>query len=139
MIMQRLRRTRFLPPYTPSGRTTFPQTATPGVYLIQKAGEIRYVGYSAKDLYKTLYRHFQEWNDPRGERVVYKQLHDVRVRVLYTRTGAQARELERALILHHKPKDNTEKHRGYRLTDEGHSLVKAAEDTSFYSPDEAPF
>lgn len=138
-MAQRLRRTRFLPPYLPSGRTTFSEAGCPGCYIITKAGRIRYVGFSANNVYKTLYRHFQKWNDPRQERVTYMQRHDVRVRVLYTPSAAKARELERALIIKHQPPDNTDKLKGYRLTDEGHTLVTASEDNTFYSPGEAPF
>lgn len=76
--------------------------------MIYKDGVLRYVGYSASDIYKTMYRHFQNWPDAKQIRVVYKQLHDVKVRVIYC-TPEQAAKLERALIIKHQPRDNPQK------------------------------
>lgn len=137
--MARMKRTRTLPPYRSDGRTTFPKRDVPGVYLIHKAGQLRYVGFSASSVYKALYRHFQRWNEPRRERVTYTQLHDVRVRVIYTRTGQQAAQLERALIVKHRPKDNPNKLKEYVLTSDGRDLLKEAAAAGFAIGDEAPF
>jgi len=67
-------KSRFLPPYNETGGTTFKDTVSkPGVYLIKNSvGEIIYVGYSKNNLYRTLYRHFQVWND-RNPRITYKK------------------------------------------------------------------
>lgn len=137
--MPQLIKTRFLPPYTPSGKTTFPGRDRCGVYLIQKAGELRYVGMSRSNVYKSLYRHFQTWNDPNGPRVVYKQLHDVRVRVVYTDTAARAVQLERALIIQHRPPDNPDKLERYIHTDAGKAMVRQVEDAAFTPLDDIPF
>lgn len=77
-----MKRTRLKPPYNDEGRTNFPARHVPGCYLIYRDGawdrQLRYVGMSASDVYKALYRHFQVWNDKaaeaglRGERIVYK-------------------------------------------------------------------
>jgi hypothetical protein len=54
-------KTKFLPPYDENGKTNFPSRKRTGVYLIKENGIIVYVGYSGKDLYKTMYRHFEQW------------------------------------------------------------------------------
>ncbi|MCF8460455.1 MAG: hypothetical protein K9G46_07005 [Flavobacteriales bacterium] len=140
------KKTRFLPPYKKSGRTTFPESnGRKGVYLIKLDGKLSYVGFSGSDLYKALYRHFQEWNDRRAPRVVYPP--DLRdrctVRVVYCNTAAQAAKLEKALILFHQPKDNPDKLERYQL-----SLADAPafgqmlddyEEAEFIPPTEVPF
>jgi excinuclease UvrABC nuclease subunit len=82
----------------------------PGVYLIFKNEKIVYVGFSSYNIYKTLYRHFQTWNDPTQQRVVYsKNDPSIKVRVIYC-SPTKAKKLESALILKYKPKDNPEKY-----------------------------
>lgn len=148
-----MKRTKLKAPYNDDGSTAFPARNVPGVYLIYKERkgfigedrELRYVGYSFKDVYKALYRHFQEWNDrqaelgQRGERTTYKLLSGIKVRVIYCQTGAQARELERALIIKHRPADNPDKLELYELTEEGKELAKVPENAEFITNDEAPF
>lgn len=137
--MSTVKRTRALPPYTDKGRTTFPVRNVPGVYLIYKAGTLRYVGYGSADVYKALYRHFQTWNDPRKERVTYVQLHDVRVRVIYCKSGRKAAELERALIVKYRPQDNPDKLRQHSLDRALSALAKEAEEAGLTYNEEAPF
>jgi hypothetical protein len=146
-----MKRTRLLKPYKEDGSTTFPARNLPGVYIIYKAGgllsdpALKYVGFSARDVYKALYRHFQVWNDKqvnrgeRGERVTYSPPGAYRVRVIYTRTAAQARELEKALILKHQPPDNPDKLEGYLLTPAGTTMARQAKDAPFTDNMEAPF
>jgi len=93
------------PPYT-NGKPTFKKRRRPGVYLIFKHGVLRYVGYSGADLYKALYRHFQQWNDKTQVRVQYTNLAGIKVRVIYTNTKLQASRLEKALIIKEQPPDN---------------------------------
>lgn len=142
-------KTRFLRPYKANGRTTFPESMSrPGVYLIKLDGKLSYIGYSGSDLYKALYRHFQEWND-RGPRVVYPPQMRERclVRVVYTNTAAQAAKLEKALILLHQPIDNPDKLERYqmKLTDAPAfgAALDSYESASFVSPthsfEEDPF
>jgi len=92
-------------PYT-NGKPTFKLRKRPGVYLIYKAGVLRYVGYSGSDLYKAMYRHFQQWNDKTQIRVNYNYLEGITVRVILTNTKQQASRLEKALIIKEKPTDN---------------------------------
>ena len=148
------KRTKLLPPYQEDGTTTFPLRNQPGVYLIYRERngilgserELRYVGYSSSDTYKALYRHFQTWNDRqadagmRNERTVFKVRGGIKVRVIYTRTPAQARELERALIIKHRPPSNPDKLELYELTDHGKDLAEVPANADWMADlNEAPF
>jgi hypothetical protein len=82
-----------------------------GVYFIRsmRTGKIVYVGHSTTQLHKTIYRHFQEWNDRqqngrRFERKTYSK-YGYEVRFIKT-TAAQAERLERYFIQKLKPRDN---------------------------------
>ncbi len=80
-----------------------------GVYLIFKNSTLRYVGYSSYNVYKTLYRHFQSWNDPQQVRITYSPNDDeIKVRVIYC-NNTKAKKLESALIIRYEPKDNPDK------------------------------
>jgi len=107
-------KTRLYSPYTPNGKTTFPDRQKSGVYLIYKNDVLRYVGFSANDLYKTMYRHFQNWTDSSQKRVVYKNLKDIKVRVVYC-TPVMAAKLERALIIKYSPTDNPQKLLNFKM------------------------
>lgn len=145
-----MKRTRLLKPYKEDGSTTFPARKQKGVYLIYRATflgdpKLRYVGYSGSDVYKALYRHFQTWNDrqarlgQRQERITYSPPGSYRVRVVYTNSKAQAAELERALIIRHKPPDNPDKLELFELTRAGQGYVQQAEAAAFVDDLEAPF
>ena len=108
---------RRLKPYHANGKTTFNVQNKPGVYLIYVDDKIDYVGYSGTNLYKTLYRHFQKWNDPNQTRVTYnKNRNDITVRVVYTVTPNHAFKLEKALINKYKPKSNPSQYLDYTPT-----------------------
>jgi hypothetical protein len=134
-------RTRLVPPYTANGRAVFPTRQRPGVYLIFRADGLRYVGFSASDVYKALYRHFQAWNDNSRDRprAVYPKGGATRVRVIYTNGGAQAARLERALIIRFRPKDNPEKLLSYDLGEDERAAMERAASAPFIDPDPAPF
>ena len=105
---------RFKPPYRKNGKTAFPESQKKkGVYIIKIDGKIAYIGMSGYNLYKTLYRHFQSWNDKTQKRISYVDLLNskskILVRIIYTNTVSQAANLERALILKYKPTDNPDK------------------------------
>lgn len=145
-----MKRTRLLKPYKEDGSTTFPARQKRGVYLIYRVrllGEpvLRYVGFSGVDVYKALYRHFQVWNDrqanrgERSERVTFSPPGSYRVRVVYTRTKAEAVELEQALIIKHQPPDNPDKLELYALTQEGKRLATEADRAPFVENIEVPF
>ena len=117
MKTNKLQKTRLLPPYK-NGKPTFKKRNKPGVYLIYDySNNLRYVGYSGNNLYRTMYHHFQAWNDEKQIRITYNP--DMyQVRVIYTHTPQQAQRLEKALIIHKKPTDNPQKYWITNTTDE---------------------
>lgn len=84
-----------------------------GVYLIYKGDTLVYCGYSSNNVYRTLYRHFQEWGSSQQIRTVYTNLKDIKVRVIYCKNPKQASQLEKAIIIKHKPRDNQNKYSLY--------------------------
>lgn len=116
----RIKKSRWLPPYVSGrepafmqyGKTTFEETRLrSGVYFIKdERGKLVYIGKSEKDLYRTLYRHFQKWNHPFQEVVTYRgrDLSLFRVRVILC-SPKRATRLETHFLLEHNPPDNIEK------------------------------
>ena len=108
-----MKKSRFKKPYTAAGKTNFPETQGKfGVYIIKKDGIIDYIGYSQYDLYKIMYRHFQDWKNkpstkfPQKRTTYSKNMRSrITVRVVLT-TKLQALRLEKALIVKYKPKNN---------------------------------
>lgn len=114
-----MKRSAFVEPYNTDGSTTLRAIANkPGIYIIKEDNQIVYIGYSSNNLYRTLYRHFQQWTGGRGESkagVSYKNrmhLHKYTVRAVIT-TPTQAPKLEAALIEKHQPRDNELKLKKY--------------------------
>ena len=109
-----MKKTKYFEPYNKAGKCNLTQNqgACAGVYIIYKDLKPVYVGYSASNLYKTMYRHFQNWNDPTQRRVSYSNLKGIKCRVIFT-TVKRAQILEEALILKLKPRDNENKLRLY--------------------------
>lgn len=106
-----MQKTKFFNPYNSDGTTNLSRfKGLAGVYIIKSKdgifskGEIKYIGYSGTNLYKTLTRHFQSWNDPKQIRVTFSK-HSVVVRIIIT-TPAKAPLLEAALLKRHSPSDN---------------------------------
>lgn len=135
-----MKRTRRRRPYSDGGRTSFPLRRVPGVYLIyDDQGGLVYVGYGAKEAYKPLYRHFQVWNDKTRVRTTFdRDTHTVRI--IYTRTAAQAARLERALIIKHRPPGNPNKLEQYELGEDLKRIAEAGESAPFMPrAEEAPF
>ncbi|MDP2059608.1 MAG: hypothetical protein Q8J97_07705, partial [Flavobacteriaceae bacterium] len=68
-----MKKFKFLPPYKSPGKTSFPETQNrSGCYIIKENNKIVYVGMSARNLYKTLYRHFEHWSHKLQEVITYK-------------------------------------------------------------------
>ena len=90
------------------GRKNF---SASGVYLIRERGVFRrpviYVGSSETNLYRTLYRHFQTWNDRRQERYTYSQ-NKYEVKVVLC-PPKMALRLEARYIKALQPRDNKDK------------------------------
>jgi len=107
-----MKKTRYKEPYNRKGKTNFPDRERPGVYVIKEkdSGKIVYVGYSANNLYRTMYRHFQQWNHSEQPVISYanKGPQNYLCRVIYC-TAKQAVTLEEMLILKYKPEDNPQK------------------------------
>lgn len=113
-----MKKTGIFRPYTPDGNFTLKATG-PGVYILRKAGKITYIGFSATDVRKTMYRHFQKWNDKRHpenrraflyDRVTYKdERSQFACQVIFCKTGREASILENAMILKYTPRDNRAK------------------------------
>ncbi len=134
-----MKKFKFFQPYKSNGQTTFPETRKKsGCYLIKENGKLVYVGYSAYNLYKTLYRHFQRWNHSTQEVISYKgkTRNKYTVRIIYC-TPAQAAKLEKALILKHQPRDNAQKYAGHQETKAEKAIL---EDYEFIpTSNECPF
>lgn len=107
MIKEKLKN---ISPYNEKGKPTFKKRNVKGVYIIRNKKEILYIGYSGVDLYKTMYRHFQKWDDYSQVRVEYKNISNLKIDIILTSTKLQASRLEKALIIKYKPKDNPEQY-----------------------------
>jgi len=116
--MDKIKFTKKVPAYT-GAACTLKQTGC-GCYIIYKDAKPVYVGMSRTDLKKTLYRHFQEWNDRRTdwtrkkeniERVTYfgQDKGRFKISVCWCKTPRLAAIVESHLIFTLKPKDNSNK------------------------------
>jgi hypothetical protein len=105
-------KTKWFPPYVVKNNKLKPNLRigakkfNTGVYIVKdaKTNNILYVGYSGSNLYKTMYRHFQVWNDSQQDRIKFKKS-GYKVRVIFC-SAAQAQRLEVYLIDKYKPKFN---------------------------------
>lgn len=133
---------RFKAPYKPNGKTNFPEALShPGVYLIKENGKLVYIGMSQSNVYKTMYRHFQSWDDNRQIRVTYKdkmKRNDYTARVVYC-TAAQAARLEAGLILKHRPRDNENKFDQYTMDFQDKKVLSEYEATPTIAIEDVPF
>lgn len=135
-------KTRFVAPYA-NGKINLPvcpRCAQTGVYFIKsnRTGKIIYIGYSASNLYKTISRHFQTWNDKSQQRFVYGRDHYT-VRVIFT-NAERAALLEKFLIVKHNPRDNKMKYDNYLTPAEERKAEKIEEAAQWLSiSDEVPF
>lgn len=73
-----------------------------GVYFIKENGILVYIGSSRNNCTKTLYRHFQKWNDKRFNRIVYDRKY---CEVAFIEVD-NYHELEVEFIRLFKPRDN---------------------------------
>ena len=133
-------KTTWFDPYTKKGVQTLKDTGA-GVYLIKRKStkKVTYIGYSGDNVKKTMYRHFQSWDDSRQKRVSYHlQPGAYSCRVIWCKTANEASNLEEALIIKLKPSDNTMKIERYL---EKHIRAITEEiDAEFISPAEpCPF
>jgi len=95
-------------------KTMYPKISNKaGVYLIRSVKDrkkILYVGFSASNLYKALYRHFQYYNDKDYQnRTEYEDVSEYEV-MIYVCKEEFAHSLERYFIKTLKPIDNWKKY-----------------------------
>jgi Uri superfamily endonuclease len=112
-----LQKLRYFPPYKEKRKCSFKNlNRTKGVYIIKENNVIVYIGKSNYDLYKTLYRHFQRWNDKRLYRVTYidyMSSNSYLCAVIPTSDILETDDLEKRLIFQEQPRDNREKYEKY--------------------------
>ena len=113
-MAKNIKKIRWAAPYIEiKGReaANFELKHVPGVYLIRDkiTHQLLYIGFSGSNLYKTMYRHFQSWNDRQQIRITYDR-DRVQVRVVYCRSASVASKLEKGLIIKYEPKDNPQKY-----------------------------
>lgn len=119
-------------PYT-AGKPTFKLRGRPGVYIIFDNTAVRYVGYSAHDVYKTMYRHFQSWQDKTQQRVTYSpKNNNLTARVIYTNTPGQAIKLETAARIKYNPTDNPQKIADFEITPQENAIFDKANTIKYY-------
>ncbi len=119
-------------PYT-NGKPTFKLRGRPGVYIIFDNKAVRYVGHSQNDVYKTMYRHFQSWNDKTQKRVTYNpKNNNLTARVIYTNTPKQAIQLETAARIKYNPTDNPQKIADFEATPQENAIFDKANTIKYY-------
>lgn len=117
--------------------------------MIKKGKKIVYVGHSKTDVKKTLYRHFQVWNDVRNyetrvrqgyDRVTYQgyNLNEFLVKVIYTKTSREAELLEQIFIEKFKPIDNVQKIMMFSETEQN-TVIEDLEKGEVIESDDLPF
>jgi excinuclease UvrABC nuclease subunit len=108
-----------------------------GVYIIKSKtdGKVKYVGHSTTSLKKTLYRHFQNWNDRQQDRQVYdKNKYLIKI---YRTSKAVAPRLEKYLIDKFKPVHNKMKYPS--LFEQGEQENPYKNFFQSYTTEELPF
>lgn len=102
-----------LPKNGKRGQTNLtPYTGKKGVYKIYENTKLVYVGSSTTNLYKTILRHFQKWNDTKQiRRISYKnrigkRSYTFRVELMPKASDKEIELKEYRLIKRYKPRDN---------------------------------
>ncbi len=101
---------KFAPPYNKNGKANFPLRDKAGIYIVKEAGVIVYIGKSRNNLYRTMYRRFEKWEEPNLSFDLAKKY---TVRVIYC-TDKQADSLEKKLILKYEPKHNLNQYKEFQ-------------------------
>lgn len=115
-------------PYDKDGKTNFLRLTRHkyGVYIIRdkKTQKIKYIGHSASNLYKTLYRHFQYYSDKNLQyRAMYNKTDNVEICLLLT-NKTNAPKLEMALIKEFKPEDAFFKYENIEVKTKGNKIFE---------------
>ena len=89
-----------------------PENVTPGIYFIWKKDELLYIGHSKTNVIRAMYRHFYTWNNKQQTRVTYTgDISGIYVNLIPLNSADIAVQMEKALIMALKPKDNEDKFR----------------------------
>ena len=110
-----------------------------GVYIIRDEAtkHIVYIGYSGTNLYKTLYRHFQSWEDKSQVRFTYPKT-GYTVRLIFASKRRAAR-MEKFLIKLLRPRDNEIKYHAYEAEKDTASQKRYIEAVINMTEDDLPF
>ena len=85
-----------------------------GIYIVYDLyGKVKYIGMSGNNLYRTMYRHFQDWKSSDQIRVTYNP-EKVKVAVTYSTDINKIYELEKALIIRYRDKYKLDNPNQYR-------------------------
>lgn len=123
-----------------------PWTGQSGVYFIKPTGATRpvYVGSSANNLKKTIYRHFQQWSsdrEQRYERTVYNKTGYL-IKVIFC-SAEQAINLEMYFIKRIQPRDNPIKYNQLILSlkdqQKAREQVREADQIEIQPEEKVPF
>jgi hypothetical protein len=124
---------RLAPPYKlikGVKHTTFNIRNKMGVYLIYDLDEnLKYIGQSTNNLYRTMYHHFQSWNDyaPRPQQRILYDPDKVKIRVVYCKTAKQVDQLEKGLIFKYRDiikLDNIQQYRQHEADEKEINIVR---------------
>lgn len=103
-------KSKWFAPYL-NDKAQIPTTLKSGVYLIKnKDNKIVYIGFSNSQLYKTILRHFQKWEDKQYRATYERATHKIRVIIC---SPSKAADLEVFLINKFNPSDNFMKYKGF--------------------------
>jgi len=130
-------------PYNEKGKTNLKKLTNHrfGVYCIRnkKTQEILYIGHSSSNLYKTLYRHFQTYNDTHKQfRAYYPNRNNIEVSVILSRK-THAPKIEMSLIKEYKPVDAVLKYEDSEIEFKESPDVEKFEEWEVIEETEAPF
>ena len=85
-----------------------------GIYIIYDLNQkVKYIGMSSNNLYRTMYRHFQEWKSSNQVRVTYNG-EKIKVAVTYSDDINKIYDLEKALIIRYRDKFKLDNPNQYR-------------------------
>ena len=97
-----------------------------GIYIIYDLYQnVKYIGMSGNNLYRTMYRHFQDWKSSNQIRVTYNP-NRVKVAVTYSTDINKIYDLEKALIIKYRDKFKLDNPNQYREKKKDEPYVRSA-------------
>ena len=108
-----------------------------GVYIVYDLyGKVKYIGMSGNNLYRTMYRHFQEWRASDQIRITYNP-DKVKVAVTYCTDEEKIYKLEKALIIRYRDKFKLDNPNQYREKKKDEPYVRGILE-EYYNVDTSP-